>query len=235
MQATPQYLDRFPDIKDERRRVYAAMVSALDDGVGAILGKLRETELERDSLIVFLSDNGCATYTNACTNAPLRLGKLTHLEGGFRVPFALQWTGRLKAGMLYDQPVSSLDLFPTAVAAAGGALPSDRPYDGVNLAPFLTGAKRSAPHDILCWRNGPNSAIRKGKWKLFQAGRHAFLYDLASDIGETRNLAAQFPAVVDELKTTFAQREAQMLPPLWPCRQTARPWPFEGLQLDVCI
>ena len=94
LQTTQKYLDRFPNVKDERRRVYMAMVSALDDAVGAILKKLRETGLEKDTLVVFLSDNGCATYTGVCTNGPLRYGKLTHLEGGFRVPFAMQWPAR---------------------------------------------------------------------------------------------------------------------------------------------
>ena len=117
-QATQKYLDRFPNVKDERRRVYMAMVSALDDAVGAILKKLRDTGLEKDTLVVFLSDNGCATYTGACTNEPLRFGKLTHLEGGFRVPFAMQYPAKLKAGVASDQVISSLDLFPTAVALA---------------------------------------------------------------------------------------------------------------------
>ena len=234
-QATEKYLTRFPDIKDERRRVYAAMVSALDDAVGAILSKLRQAGLERDTLVVFLSDNGCATYTNACTNDPLRFGKLTHLEGGFRVPFAMRWPGRLKAGGVYGQPVSSLDLFPTAVTAAGGRMPAGRPYDGVDLIPYLTGRDKAAPHEILCWRNGPNSAIRKGQWKLFQAGRTPFLFDLSADIGERTNLASQRPQIVRELKTAYAKWESQMKPPLWPCRKLEGTWDFEGVKLEVCV
>ena len=105
-------------------------------------------------------------FTGACTNDPLRYGKLTHLEGGFRVPFAMQWPGHLKAGTVSGQVISSLDLFPTAVALAGGELPKDRVLDGVNLMPFLTGQTKTAPHEVLRWRNGPNAAVRKGNWKV---------------------------------------------------------------------
>lgn len=234
-QATRKYLDRFPNVKDERRRVYMAMVSALDDGVGAILKKLRETGLEKDTLVVFLSDNGCATYTGACTNDPLRLGKLTHLEGGFRVPFAMQWPGHLKAGVASDQVISSLDLFPTTVAIADGELPKDRVLDGVNLMPYLTGQKKTSPHEVLCWRNGPNGAVRKGNWKLFKGGDHYWLYDLSKDIGEQKDLAAARPEIVDQLKSEFARWEAQMKEPLWPCRKVGGKWEFEGVNLDPCI
>jgi arylsulfatase A-like enzyme len=234
-QATQKYLDRFPNVKDERRRVYMAMVSALDDGVGAILKKLRETGLEKDTLVVFLSDNGCATYTGACTNDPLRFGKLTHLEGGFRVPFAMQWPGHLKAGVASDQVISSLDLFPTAVAIADGELPKDRVLDGVNLMPYLTEQKRTSPHEVLCWRNGPNGAVRKGNWKLFKAGDHYWLYDLSKDIGEQKDLAAARPEIVEQLKKEFARWEAQMKEPLWPCRKPGGNWEFEGVNLDPCV
>ena len=234
-QATRKYLDRFPNVKDERRRVYMAMVSALDDAVGAILNKLRETGLERNTLVVFLSDNGCATYTGACTNDPLRFGKLTHLEGGFRVPFAMQWPAGLTAGTVSDQVISSLDLFPTAIALAGASLPKDRPYDGVDLLPYLTGKTRKPPHEVLCWRNGQNAAVRKGNWKLFKGGEHYWLFDLSNDIAEQRNLASKYPRMVEELKGELARWEKQMKEPLWPCREAPGVWEVDGVKLKICI
>ncbi|MFY9610457.1 MAG: sulfatase [Blastocatellia bacterium] len=235
-QATQKYLARFPNVKDERRRVYMAMVSALDDAVGVILKKLRDTGLEKDTLVVFLSDNGCATYSGACTNDPLRFGKLTHLEGGFRVPFAMQWPGQLKAGTVSDQVISSLDLFPTAVALAGGELPKDRVLDGVDLMPYLTGKNKSAPHPVLCWRNGSNAAVRKGNWKLFKGGDHFWLFDLSKDTGEHKNLAAERPEIVEQLKKELAKWEAQMKEPLWPCRKAPGAiWEVDGIKLDICI
>ena len=234
-QATQKYLDRFPNVKDERRRVYMAMVSALDDAVGAILNKLRDARLAENTLVVFLSDNGCATYTGACTNDPLRYGKLTHLEGGFRVPFAMQWPGHLKAGTVSDQLVSSLDLFPTAMALAGASLPKDRPYDGVNLLPYLTGKTNGQPHEALVWRNGPNAAVRKGKWKLFKGGDQYWLFDLSKDVSEQRNVASQYRAVVEQLKSVLAKWEAQMKQPLWPCREAPGNWEVDGVKLKICI
>lgn len=237
LQATAKYYDRFPQIKDEKRRIYAAMVSALDDAVGAILKKLKDTGLERDTLVVFLSDNGCATYTNACTNDPLRLGKLTHFEGGFRVPFAMRLPGRIKAGSVYDLPISSLDLLPTAVTLAGGKLPTDREYDGVDLMPYLTGKNKSAPHDVLVWRNGDNAGVRKGNWKLFKGGDRYWLFDLSKDIGEQRNVADQNPAVVAQLKKELAGWEARMKQPMWPCRKAGDAFPavVDGVKLNICI
>lgn len=237
LQATKKYLDRFVHIKDERRQIYAAMVSALDDAVGAILTKLRDMGLEQNTLVVFLSDNGCATYTRACTNDPLRLGKLTHFEGGFRVPFAMKFPGRIKPGTVYDHPVSSLDLLPTALSVAGGKLPADRAYDGVNLLPHLTGETKSPPHDVLCWRNGDNAAVRKGQWKLFKGGDHYWLFDLAKDVGEQRNLADKHPAIVEGLKNELSQWEAKMKQPQWPCRLTGAQFPvvIDGIRLKVCI
>jgi len=235
-QTTQKYFDRFPNIKDERRRVYMAMVSALDDAVGAILKKLRDTGLEKNTLVVFLSDNGCATYTNACTNDPLRFGKLTHLEGGFRVPFAMQWPAKLKAGIVSDMMISSLDLFPTTVAMAGGELPKDRSYDGFDLLPFLTGQRKTAPHDVLYWRNGPNAAVRKGDWKLFKSGDHYWLFDLSKDVGEQKNLSAARPEIVQQLKNELAKWEAKMKEPLWPCRKApGGNWEVDGVNLDPCI
>jgi len=224
MEATAKYLDRFPDIKDRKRRIYAAMLAAMDDGVGAVLKALRDAGIEDDTVVFFLSDNGGPTRANASLNTPLRGYKGTMWEGGIRVPFFIQWKRRLPAGKTYDQPVIALDIFPTAVAAAGGTMPADRPIDGVNLLPYLEGEKPGPPHDALFWRMGPRHAVRKGHWKLVQMAAQPELYDLAADIGETTDLAAQKPDVLKDLADTYAAWDAQMAKPLWaPPRRGKRP------------
>lgn len=216
MEATKKYLDRFPNIADKKRRIYAAMLAAMDDGIGRVLRALRDGGIEDDTLIFFFSDNGGPTRANASRNTPLRGAKGTMYEGGVRVPFVIQWKRQLPAGMTYDQPVIALDVFPTAVAAARGKMPADRPIDGVDLLPHLKGEKKDAPHDALFWRAGNRRAIRKGNWKLIKlANRPPELYDLATDIGEKTNLAAQEPDILKDLTATLAKWNAQMVKPLW--------------------
>jgi len=215
LQATAKYLDRFPNIQDRQRRTYAAMLSAMDDGIGAVLRKLREAGIEDDTLVFFFSDNGGAPG-NASRNTPLRATKGTVYEGGIRVPFAIQWKRRVPGGRVYDHPVISLDVLPTAVAAAGGTLPADRPIDGVDLLPFVTGGRATAPHEALFWRFGPQSAIRKGSLKLVRIRDQApALYDLAADLGEAHDLAAQRPEAVTELSEAYAAWNAQLADPRW--------------------
>jgi len=138
-----------------------------------------------------------------------------YADVGIRVPFFIQWKRRLPAGKTYDQPVIALDIFPTAVAAAGGTMPADRPIDGVNLLPYLEGKKPGPPHDALFWRMGPRHAVRKGTWKLVQMAAQPALYDLAADIGETTDLAADKPDILKDLADTYAAWDAQMAKPLW--------------------
>jgi arylsulfatase B len=167
LQVTQKYYDRFPEIARKDQRIYAGMVSALDDGVGALMARLKADGLDRRTLVIFLSDNGCPDYVHgACSNAPLVGFKRTHFEGGVRVPYIVSWPGHIPAGRVDDRPVSSLDIFPTAVAAAHGKLPADRTYDGVDLMPFLTGRRAGVPNPTLYWRAGPTFAIRDGDWKM---------------------------------------------------------------------
>ncbi|MCX6630431.1 MAG: sulfatase-like hydrolase/transferase, partial [Candidatus Solibacter sp.] len=170
LQATQKYLDRFANIANKRHRMLAAMTSAMDDAIGAIVSKVRESGLEKDTVICFLSDNGCPIYTRAGSNGPLNGCKCTYYEGGIRVPFAMQWPGHIPAGQTYRHPVVSRDIFPTFLNLAGARLPQDREYDGVDLMPYLTSKKEGAPHDILFWRAGSNSAARRGNWKLIAVG-----------------------------------------------------------------
>jgi arylsulfatase A-like enzyme len=216
LQVTQKYYDRFPHIEDESTRIFAAMVSSMDDSVGSILDALERNGLDENTMVIFLSDNG-AGVADYCSNEPLRLGKQTLFEGGVRVPFSMKWPGQIPEGMTYEHPVSALDIFPTAMAAAGHGEPStNRPGDGVDLMPYLTGSIDDCPHDTLYWRSGANWAIRQGNWKLIHAGDRDWLYDLSEDIGEQSNLAAERPEIVEQLKSAFDRWNSEMIDPLWP-------------------
>lgn len=218
LQTTEKYMARVRHIADETRRQYAAMVCSVDDGVGQVMDTLRELRLERDTLVVFLSDNGGPVTVTHSSNAPLNAAKGSVLEGGIRVPFVMHWTGRLTAGAVYRHPVISLDILPTAAALAGAPLP-DRKIDGVDLIPYVTGKKAGPPHDRLFWRwgGGPRWAVREGRHKLVQAGDGApQLFDLEADAGETRDLAAAMPALRDRLEAAYRQWNSELIAPVFP-------------------
>ncbi|MDE0179133.1 MAG: sulfatase-like hydrolase/transferase [Gammaproteobacteria bacterium] len=232
LQVTQRYYDRFPHIEDEGSRIYAAMTSALDDGVGAVLDTLEEDGLEENTLVVFLSDNG-AGVSEYCSNEPLRLGKQTMFEGGIRVPFTMKWPARIPQGITYEHPVSALDIFPTAIAAAGGELPADRDIDGVDLVPYLNGSNSAKPHDRLFWRAGTIWAARVGDWKLTYAADRYWLYDLSEDIGEMNNLADKRRDIVKTIKASYAQWNSGNIEPLWPTfgAKTMPQYSVDGVQV----
>lgn len=230
MEANDPRLQKFSGIADKQRRTYAAMLSAMDDAVGRVVARLRAAGLEENTLLVFHSDNGGPTMrgttVNASSNEPLRGSKRTTLEGGIRVPFVVQWKGKLPAGKVYDAPVIQLDVLPTALAAAGVDVKPEWKLDGVNLLPFLGGSAKGQPHETLYWRFGTQMAIRHGDWKLVQydlaadgggAGQPsaAKLYNLATDLGERSDQAAANPAKVKELRAAWEKWNAQLAKPLW--------------------
>lgn len=188
LQATEKYLSRFDHIEDPRRKTYAAMVSAVDDGVGALLDLLKELKLEENTLVFFLSDNGGPTKDNASDNRPLRGFKSDFFEGGVRVPFAVQWKGQIPEGQDFDHPVISLDIFATAAALAN-AEPKNE-LDGVNLIPFLTGENQNPPHQALYWRNFDRGrvAIRTADSKMILEKEIGQLFDIQSDLSESKNV-----------------------------------------------
>jgi len=216
LQATQKYLDRFSAITDPRRRTYAAMTSAMDDAVGEVLKKVRQTGLEENTLIFYISDNG-GPPANASSNAPLRGHKAQTLEGGIRVPWIVQWKGHLPAGKTYDQPVIQLDIYATALAVAGVKITPDMKLDGVNLLPYLKGEDTRPPHEALYWRFGRQMAIRLGDWKLV---RHNLsdemeLYNLRDDIGESKDLAKSNPEKLNELKAAWDKWNSTLVEPRW--------------------
>jgi arylsulfatase A-like enzyme len=219
LQATEKYLARFPNITDERRRIYAAMTSAMDDGVGRVLAAVKDAGIEKDTMIWFFSDNGGPPANVAPTdNAPLRGFKGQVLEGGIRVPFAVQWRGHLPEGAVFAQPVISLDVFATAAALAGAQTPADRKMDSVNILPHLLGEAKTPPHDWLHWRTGGGAtwAVRKGPYKLVHLAAGAEqLYDLDADIAEAKDLAGKKPDLVEQLRKGHDAWNAEMIAPRW--------------------
>jgi arylsulfatase A-like enzyme len=217
LEATAEHLERFRGVSDLKRRKFAAMLAALDDGVGSVLGALREAGIEDDTLVFFLSDNGGPTLATTSSNGPLRGVKGQAFEGGIRVPFIAQWKARLPQGRTFDQPVIALDVLPTALAAAGIDLAADAKLDGVDLLPHLNASAANAPHEFLYWRFGDRAAARRGQWKLVRQGRGAAwqLFDLATDSGEANDLTATRPETAAELRKAFESWERELAEPLW--------------------
>ena len=217
LQATSKYLDRFSHIENPKRKTYAAMVSAIDDGVGVLLKSLRKNKLEEKTIVAFLSDNGGPITKNASNNSPIRGAKGDVWEGGHRVPFALQWKGTLPAGKRYHHPVSSLDFAATMVDLSGAKVDKAKPLDGVNLIPYLKGENTDLPHEYLYLRKFDQQrySVRKGKYKLvipFPNGKPQ-LYDLEDDVGETSDLALDKPKILSELNTIRQDWSAQLIEP----------------------
>jgi arylsulfatase A-like enzyme len=222
LQARPDMLRKFAHIADERRRTYAAMVATVDEAVGHVVGALDATGQRARTLVFFFSDNGgpmTKRNANASHNGLLRGQKGDVFEGGIRVPFVVSWPGRLPASRTFDEPVISLDVFPTALAAAGLKHDSRHPpLDGVDLLPFLGGENPDAPHARLFWRmdDGAAFAVREGQWKWFRTYQNApQLYDLSKDIGEKTDLATRHPEVAARLAAASAEWNRGLIAPVW--------------------
>lgn len=226
MHADDARLKKFDHISDKTRRTYAAMMTAMDDAVGAVRSKLKEHRLDENTIITFISDNGGPTMPtttiNGSINAPLRGSKRQTLEGGIRVPFVAVWPKQLPAGKVFDHPVIQLDLQPTLLSACGISFGPQDKFDGVNLLPYFIGKESGAPHANLYWRFGEQMAIRQGDWKLIRYGRTEKiddketwpkLYNLKDDIGESKDMSATQPEKVKELEAAWAKWNAELPKP----------------------
>ena len=201
--------EKIPENKRQGKPAYAAMVESVDESVGRVTRVLRELGLEKSTLVIFTSDNG--GFAGATSNAPLRANKGSNYEGGIRVPAIVKWPKAGRRGVLSNVPIISMDFFPTILAATGHALCPYQHIDGVDLTPVLKksgGLNRDAiywhyPHYNRHPQNFPAGVVRAGNWKLlqeFETGKLS-LYDLADDIGETRDLASRYPEKVKSLLT----------------------------------
>jgi arylsulfatase A-like enzyme len=219
LQAPEKYLARFAGIPDRKRRTYAAMVSGMDDGIGRLLDQSRRSGIEQDTLVFFLSDNGGPEADNGSDNGPLRGRKGLLYEGGVRVPFVAKWPGVLPAGIDFDPPVLSLDIFATATALAGVDSAEERPLDGVNLIPYLTGAVSSPPHAAIFWNEVRTSAeaMRVGDLKLIRpTGGTVECYDLEADLGEARDQAASRAEQIEGSFQDYDRWRGELQPAAFP-------------------
>ncbi|MFR9499772.1 MAG: sulfatase-like hydrolase/transferase [Rikenellaceae bacterium] len=216
-QAIPEYLDRTTHIYDPWRSVYAAMILAVDDGVGKIWESLEANGIDDNTMIIFLSDNG---GINLADNSPRRAWKGNMYEGGISTPFAIYWKGVLQGGKRYDHYISALDIFPTVAVAAGADISKfEKPLDGVDLIPHLRGKKKSQPHETLFWRTcgGFEWAVRTGDYKLVKSNFSDTpqLFNLKKDIGESTDISSEYPELVATMSADFNSWSSQMVEPAW--------------------
>ncbi len=220
LQAKADLVAKYEAVKKSQQQgkpVYAAMIESVDESVGRVLEALRQLDRERNTVVIFTSDNG--GFYNATSNRPLRGNKGSYYEGGIRVPLIIKWPGLGEAGRVVSQPVISTDLYPTCLAAAGAAPRPHQHLDGMSLQPLLSADRRfgegkfgdvNVGERSLFWHfphynshpsSVPSSVIRKGNWKLIEAFDPAGveLYNLREDLGESMSLANDHPEKLQEL------------------------------------
>ncbi|MEU7834799.1 sulfatase-like hydrolase/transferase [Nonomuraea sp. NPDC049129] len=216
LHAPAKYKERFAHLPWDQM-IMAAMISALDDAVGAVMDELDRQGVLDNTLVLYMSDNGPSreirnwmdgsqTPYRASSSGGLKGHKFSLFEGGIRVPGIVSWPGVIPAGQVVEEPLAAMDVFPTVLAVAGGE-PEKYECDGHDVLPVLTDGARS-PHEHLFWEQGVQTATRRGRWKLVLDGQleeglppaePVFLADLADDPGETVNRAADHPDLVAEL------------------------------------
>ena len=222
LQATQEYLDRYDHIEENSRKTYAAMVSAVDDGVGDIISKLKEKGIYDNTIIYFLSDNG-GRLRGDSDNGELRGKKGNLFEGGIRVPFAMQWPKEIEGGQVFKKPIISLDIFATLKEITSPEIRSKNELHGVNLIPFLKGENKNDPHKFLFWRNNlmqndPNLriealALRSGEFKFIKNKETDALYNLKNEVFEETNLKNQKIEIYDSLNNKFNEWYKTLMDP----------------------
>jgi arylsulfatase A-like enzyme len=257
LQASASYMARVSPDGSKFHRVFAGMMLALDDGIGRLLDHLERTGQRDNTLIIFLSDNGCPGYIDgACSNGRLNAWKGYPWDGGLRVPFLASWPARIKPAVR-DDIVSTLDIAATLAAVAGTTHPR---AEGVDLLPVLTGKQRLQDR-ALFWRMGPNSVVRQGRWKLITVNKSAvtadagealsrsrradglpaevsplgqwtLLYDLDTDPGEQHDVAAANPEVVARLQREWAAWNTANVAPQWTSRRSVNAV-VNGLRVEL--
>ena len=210
LQGKPEKVAKYEEVKSSKRQGkpgYAAMVESVDESVGRVMQTLIEAGIDQQTLVIFTSDNG--GFAKATDNSPLRANKGSNYEGGIRVPLIIKWPGNASPGSVSQVPVISTDFYPTILEAVGRDSRPHQHVDGKSLVPVLTG-RGDIDREAIYWhyphynqhpQSFPSSVVRSGDWKLIEeleTGKLS-LYNLAADIGETRDLSKDKPAKTKQL------------------------------------
>ena len=229
LQAKKEHQKQVEHLDSEALKLYGAMLISMDENIGKILDTLDKYNLSENTLVAFMSDNG-ATFAYPVnwpedwekellgSNGILRGHKAQMYEGGIRVPFIMRYPKVIKAGQVYREPVSALDLYPT-ICNAAGAVPNHRDkLDGVNLIPYLLGKEKGSPHDILYWYGEDYGAVRLGNYKYYNNSGKSELYNLELDISETKDLSEHEPEIKQKLDKEYQDFINSLPPPVNPNR-----------------
>jgi arylsulfatase A-like enzyme len=232
-QVPEQYKKPYAHLK-EPRRTYAGMVAAMDEACGKIVAAVEEAGMRKNTLFVFSTDNGGPSPGRVTSNGPLRAGKATLYEGGVRVCAACAWDGHVKPGTVVNEPIHMVDWYPTLLKLAGASADQPLPLDGKDVWPTIAEGKPSPHEEILNNVTPTAGAIRVGSWKLVlnghrnqdqdadgeaapakrAAGKEVIeLFNLADDLGEKNNLAAQMPEKVKDLRARLDRYSKEQVPP----------------------
>ncbi|MHC4330880.1 MAG: sulfatase family protein [Planctomycetota bacterium] len=195
-------------------KAYKATIEQIDDSVGQVFAALKTAGVDRDTLVVFTSDNGpwLSKKHHAGSALPLRDGKFTTYEGGMREPCIMRWPDKIPAGKVCGEICGTIDILPTFARLAGAKVPADRVIDGRDIWPLMAGTRGAkSPHDAYFYYRGTTlEAVRKGRWKLRRSKKKTELYDLEADISEKNNLADNHPEIVERLANVMKEFDAEL-------------------------
>ena len=205
-QAKPEHVKLYGELPGGKREHYLGAITAMDESIGAVFDLLEQQGRLDDTLVIFFSDNG---GSGRALNAPLRGRKAQTWEGGVRVPFLARWPGRLPAGAVTSEFLTSLELFPTLVKIAGAELPQGVVYDGFDMLPVLQG-KAKSQREEMAWQRRDKKGLRYRNWKWVEQPDGGGLFDLSEDIGEQHDLSKELPETLQMMRKRFEAWVARM-------------------------
>ncbi|MEZ0274607.1 MAG: sulfatase-like hydrolase/transferase, partial [Roseimicrobium sp.] len=206
VQTPEKYVAMYRGKVSEKIERYCGAVTCMDDAIGELMKALKERGQDKNTLIMFMSDNGGSGNGG---NSPLKGSKSMMWEGGLRVPFIAWWPGHLPAGKVTDEFLTALEIFPTLLAASDAKAPEGVTLDGFDMLPVLRGEKKS-PREAMFWQRRGDKAARVGNWKWLDSEKGRGLYDLSKDPGEKNDLSTEKPDVLKMMQERFAAWRKEM-------------------------
>jgi arylsulfatase A-like enzyme len=199
---------------EDVQKAYKATIEQIDSAIGRVLGAIKDAGVDRNTLVVFTSDNGpwLDKKHHASCALPLRDGKFSTYEGGMREPCIMRWPAKIPAGRVCSELCGTIDLLPTFARLAGAEMPADRVIDGRDIWPLMEGRPGAgSPHEAYFYYRGNNlEAVRSGKWKLRRVKKNTELYDLEADVSEKINLADKHPEIVKRLAALMEEFDREL-------------------------